>query len=123
MGFTLPDAALIVVTAAFAGMGIVAIAAPLMVTRQFDIADLSAAGRNEVRAVYGGFGLAAAAALAFALAAPPHRASIAFCFAVALCGMAAGRIVSALIDRRLDAWPCLYLGVELAGAALLAYAA
>lgn len=37
-------------------MGIGAIAKPTVVTAQFGILELTPAGRNEVRAVYGGFG-------------------------------------------------------------------
>lgn len=44
----------------FAGMGCYALAVPDAIIRPFDITLGSAAARSEVRAVYGGFGLAIA---------------------------------------------------------------
>ena len=44
-------------------MGIGAIAKPTVVTAQFGILELTPASRNEVRAVYGGFGVFMALAL------------------------------------------------------------
>jgi hypothetical protein len=93
------------------------------VSRQFDIPTLTAAGRNEVRAVYGGFGLAMAAGLAAALAVPGLRAGVCLAVAAALAGMAGGRLVSAGIDRTLGRLPALYLMLEAVMAAALAYAA
>lgn len=69
-------------------MGIGAIVAPIRVTRQFDILELTAAGRNEVRSVYGGFGVAMAAMFSLALWRPDLRVGICLTTAAALAGMA-----------------------------------
>ena len=108
---------------AFALMGVGALASPLLVSRQFDISTLTAAGRNEVRAVYGGFGLAMAACLAAALALPDLRVGVCLTVAAALAGMAGGRLISAMMDRTLGRLPAAYLSLETVTAILLAYAA
>ncbi|WP_342217371.1 DUF4345 family protein [Nocardia flavorosea] len=59
----------VVLTAAglfFTGMGLYALAAPARLVRPFGIAVGTTPGRSEVRAVYGGFGLAVVSRL------PPH---------------------------------------------------
>lgn len=119
----LPDLAAIVPALGFALMGVGALAAPTLVTRQFGIPALGVDGRNEVRAVYGGFGLAVAATLALALAAPDLRAGICLTIAAALAGMAGGRLVSWARDGALGRAPGAYLAIEAAAAAALAYAA
>lgn len=104
-------------------MGIGALLKPVAVTAQFDVPELSSAGRNEVRAVYGGFGVMLAAALGVALHHPEIRHGVLFTVAAALAGMAAGRVVSAAIDRRFDAWPLRYCLLEIFVAVLLVGAA
>ena len=104
-------------------MGCGALIAPLLVTRQFDIVELTRAGRNEIRAVYGGFGLAIAAILALASSAPDLRAGICFSVAAALAGMAFGRIVSLIADRGIGRTPASYMILEAAAALSLVYAA
>ena len=116
------ESAISIAAFAFAAMGIIAIAAPTRVTRQFDVPELSAAGRNEVRAVYGGFGLAVAGILVAALLLPGVRAGICLTVASALSGTAAGRLISAGIDGTIGRFPLTYLAIEAAGAALLFYA-
>jgi hypothetical protein len=85
---------LLIAIAAFTVMGIGAIAKPAFVTAQSGILKLTPAGRNEVRAVYGGFGLFMALALLVALQQPELRDGILFTVGVALGGMATGRLVS-----------------------------
>jgi hypothetical protein len=104
-------------------MGLGAIVSPIRVTRQFDILELTAAGRNEVRSVYGGFGLAMAAMFALALWRPELRGGICLTAAAALSGMAGGRLLSALIDRQIGRYPLFYLCLEAGVAMLLFYAA
>jgi hypothetical protein len=106
----------------FIVMGLGALIKPLLVTTQFGILELSAAGRNEVRAVYGGFGILMGVALLVALRHAELRGGIVFASACALAGMAAGRLVSALIDRTIDKGPLLYLVIEVAVALLLIFA-
>lgn len=104
---------------AFAFMGLVALAAPERVTGQFGMPSLTVDGRSEVRAVYGGFGLAVAAALGLALFTPTLRLPVSAAVAVALGGMAAGRLLSAIMDRRLGRIPMLYGAIEAAGSLML----
>lgn len=116
---TLHDNLIAVASAAFALMGVGSLAMPLFVTRQFGITDLTIDGRNEVRAVYGGFGLAMAAALISTFLYPDLKNGICLAIALALAGMAAGRLISASIDRRIGRFPLLYLAIECAGSLAL----
>ena len=117
-------AAVIVAAAVFfAGMGVYALAAPGRVVGPFDVTLGSATARSEVRAVYGGFGLAIAAVLTLALAEPGLRTGIVITVAAALAGMAFGRLVSA-VEGRTRFYPnWFYFLVEsVAAAALFAIA-
>ena len=103
----------------FAGMGVYALATPARLVAPFDISLGTAAARAEVRAVYGGFGLAIAAMLIVALTAPQLRAGILMTVAAALAGMAGGRLASAL-DGRTHFYPnWFYFLVESGAAAAL----
>jgi hypothetical protein len=123
MSFPAENLVLVLCAVAFAFMGAVAIAAPTRVTAQFDIPDLSVAGRNEVRAVYGGFGLCMCAILIAAIILEPLRAGICVAVGAALAGMAGGRMLSAIMDRSMGGFPLMYMTIEICGAALLFYAA
>lgn len=70
----------------FLFMGVVALWSPTRVTSQFGITTLDADGRNEVRGVYGGFGIAVSAALTVTLLIPQWRGAAAVAVAVALGG-------------------------------------
>lgn len=114
------DMAVGLVAAGFAVMGAVGLAAPTRVLSQFGVAVETAAGRNEVRAVYGGFGIAAAVLLLFA--PESFDAGIRAALAALLAGMASARVVSAVVDRALS-WPVFVYGlIEVAAAALLFWA-
>jgi hypothetical protein len=109
----------------FAGIGIYALAAPAAVIRPFGTTLGGAASRSEIRAVYGGFGLAIAGVLAYAaIADGDFRKGILITVGAALAGMAFGRIVSAVVDHRTAFYPnWFYCFVEIiAGAALFAVA-
>ena len=95
------DLGLYLGAALFAVMGVGALVVPDRVTEQFGIPPLSIAGRNEVRAVYGGFGIAMAAMLIVASTSTDLRLGVCLTIGVALIGMAVGRLVSAVIDRSL----------------------
>jgi len=110
---------LVALALAFALMGIGALVSPTVVTRQFGIPALTPDGRSEVRAVYGGFGLAIAGALVYAVVNIDLREGIAITVAIALFGMAAGRLVSAAIDRSMSKVAALYLVIEVVGGGLL----
>ncbi len=119
------DALVAVVALGFALMGLAALARPGDVLAQFGVAVATADGRNEVRAVYGGFGLAVAALLAVAAFGDPSTADgIVVAIAFALVGMAAGRLLSALQERPTGIHPVwTYFAIELASAAALLVAA
>jgi hypothetical protein len=120
----LGTAVIAVIGVFFLGMGIYALAAPAALIRPFGITLEQPTSRSEVRAVYGGFGLAIAALLAYAAAAPEHRTGVLITVGAALAGMAFGRIVSAVIDSRTAFYPnWFYCLVEIvAAAALFAFA-
>ena len=99
----------------FLGMGIVGLWRPALVLGLFDTAVTTSEGRNEVRAVYGGYGVAMGVLLVGSLAMPtPLRSGILLCAAVATLGMALGRLISFGIDGRAGFYPLLFLGVEAA---------
>ena len=108
----------VVVALFFLGMGLVGLAAPERIAATFGTPALSAEGRNEVRAVYGGFGVAVGALLL----AAPARPDVPLCVAVALAGMAGGRLVAAALEPPRRFYPCwFYFTVEtLMAVALLA---
>jgi len=118
-----PEIALAIAALGFGFMGFGALVRPEQVTGQFGIAALDIDGRNEVRAVYGGFGLVVAGVLAFVAVEDEYRTGVAMMVAPALVGMALGRTISAGIDASITRVPLLYLIIELIGAAILFYAA
>jgi hypothetical protein len=119
------DILVLIIAAGFAAMGLAALARPRDVLAQFGVAVETAEGRNEVRAVYGGFGLAVAAVLAVAALGNPSTAEgILVAIAFALVGMAGGRLAAAAVERPRSAYPVwTYFAIEVAGAAALLVAA
>lgn len=116
----------VVVAAAvgFLAMGAYALAAPARVLAIFGVQVATVDGRNEVRAVYGGFGLAIAAVLLAALARPTLRDGILVAVGAALAGMAGGRLVAAAIDGSPSRIPWLFMVIEaVAGVGLFMAAA
>jgi hypothetical protein len=114
------DMAVLLVALGFAVMGGVALFRPASIGDYFDVRIDSVDGRNEVRAVYGGFGLAMALALFMATGQPALRSGVVACVALALAGMAGGRLFSALLERP-GFWPWFFCGVEVSAAGLLAW--
>ena len=112
-----------VVIVFFVGMGLVALVSPEFVTRTFGIPTLTNAGRNEVRAVYGGFGLAVAAMLVVAMNDPALRAGALLALAASVAGMAAGRLVAALVERPTAFYPCWFYFVAETAMAVVLYQA
>ncbi len=101
-------------------MGVIALLQPTRVTRCFSVPTLPADMRNEVRAVYGGFGVAMAALLIAATLVDAIESGVLLSVAVALLGMALGRLISLVIDTSVGKYPYLFLGLEcLIGGALL----
>lgn len=111
-----------VIAVFFLGMGLYAIAAPTALVRPFGITLTSSTSRSEVRAVYGGFGVAMAGILAIAAVRPDYRIGITLTVAVALVGMAVGRMLSAAIERRRTPfYPDWFYCLVEVGAALLLF--
>jgi hypothetical protein len=115
------DALILIVAVGFAAMGVVALLRPADVLAQFGVTVTTADGRNEVRAVYGGFGLAVAGLLAVAALGDPSTADgIVVAVAFALIGMAAGRLLSALREWPTGLYPVwTYFAIEIVSAAAL----
>lgn len=111
----MPSITVLFIAAAFALMGLAAITRPESILAYFGTHSLTRDGRNEVRAVYGGFGLAIAALLGATLLHPTIRVGAILAVAVALLGMAAGRLLSVLIDGSPGRWPWIFMAVELGG--------
>ena len=82
----------------FLGMGLLAIISPSRLAEIVHFSLPDSVARNEVRAVYGGFGLAIAGMLVIALRLPAYRDGVVLCIGVALLGMAFGRLVSFAVD-------------------------
>lgn len=114
-------AVIAVVAVFFAGMGVYALAAPAALIRPFGITLSAAVSRAEVRAVYGGFGLAIAGVLGYAAAVGGGvQQGILVTVGAALAGMAFGRVVSGVVDERTAFYPnWFYCLVEGAAAAAL----
>ena len=104
----------------YLALGLAALARPANLLAGFGLAAEGIDARNEVRAVYGGFPLAVAGLVAWSLSGTPNAAGILLALAVASLGTAFGRLMSAVIDRRIGRLPALFVGVELALALLLA---
>ena len=115
------DAAILFVAAIFGAMGIGALLRPQAILAQFGVAVETPDGRNEVRAVYGGFGIAIAALLAVtALGDPATAEGMVVASAFGLVGMAGGRLVSAANERPSGVYPVwVYFALELVAAGLL----
>ena len=109
----------------FAGMGVFALVAPQTLVAPFGITLQAGEGRSEVRAVYGGFGLAVAALLVTAATDPTAHGGVLVAVGVAVLGMAFGRVVGRFFDRPSSFYPIwFYFWVEvLAGGLLLGAAA
>ena len=105
----------------FLAMGGYALAAPAALIRPFRLTADTPESRSEIRAVYGGFGVAVAAALVLAtLRDGDFRRGVVVTVALALAGMAAGRVLSRVLDRPTAFYPVwFYCGVEAAAAGLL----
>lgn len=105
----------------FGGMGLLGLLAPARLVRPFGVEVVTAEGRTEVRAVYGGFGVAIAGLLVVAfLDGDGIRQGAVVAVAVALAGMAAGRLVGRVFDRPSAFYPIwFYFWVELIAAGLL----
>lgn len=95
------SAPVLVVAVFFAGMGLAALVRPALIWAPFGVEPTTPGSRSEVRAVYGGFGIAIAALLVLTDdSAADLRDGVLVAVAVSLLGMAAGRAVSAVLEPR-----------------------
>lgn len=106
----------------FLVMGLVGIFQPMRILEMFSAPEISAEMRNEARAIYGGFGVAIAAALVLATQREGIRGGVLLTVALALFGMAAGRIVSLTFERPSGKNPYVFLILELVLGSMLSYA-
>jgi hypothetical protein len=104
----------------FMFMGVSALFSPKFVVSFVKFTPETTDARNEVRAVYGGFGVAVSILLIYAAYSPSLKNGILLAVAVSLLGMAAGRIVSSLIERP-GHWPIIFIFMESALATLLLF--
>ncbi|MEU7531764.1 DUF4345 family protein [Saccharothrix sp. NPDC042600] len=113
---------LVIAATFFVAMGIYALLAPKALVRPFGITIDTPEARSEIRAAYGGFGLAVTTALIVAaLNVGGLRTGMVMAVAAALAGMALGRLLSRLTDQPTPFYPIwFYSCVEAAGATLLA---
>ena len=102
----------------FFGMGICAFVQPKSVVSFMQLVPETVDARNEIRAVYGGFGIAVSALLVYAAYHDDIRSGVLVAVAAALLGMAFGRIVSLFIERP-GKWPLIFIVVESGLAGLL----
>ncbi|TQR88078.1 DUF4345 domain-containing protein [Mycobacterium hodleri] len=116
---------IVIVGVFFLGMGLYALAAPAPMLRPFGFTLGTDAQRAEVRAVYGGFGLAIAGVLAYAAVTPGElRSGVLIAVGAALSGMAFGRVASAALGDRTSFYPnWFYCLVEAVAAAALFWTA
>jgi hypothetical protein len=114
---------LAVVMVFFLAMGLVSLARPQYTLHFFGAKGLTADMRNEVRAVYGGFGVAIAVLLWHTVRVerrqPAYALGIRTAVMIALVGMAAGRVVSFGLEGIHGPYPLAFAAVELALAFLL----
>jgi hypothetical protein len=99
-------------------MGIGALVRPHSAVAPVGLVPETVDARNEVRAVYGGFGIAIAVLLVVAAQDVQLRSGVMLAVAVALLGMAAGRVISLFVERP-GKWPLIFLVVELVLGGLL----
>lgn len=106
----------------FLGMGLFGLIAPTALIRPFGIELTSSVARGEVRAVYGGFGVGFGSLLGWVAlhTSGDLQRGIVLAAAVALAGMALGRLVARAVEGPSALYPTwFYFWVELLGAGLL----
>ena len=95
----MPIISLLIGIVLFAAMGGTLIMWPEALARVTNQEPTTPESRSEIRAVYGGFGIAIALALFVAMVYSDFRGGIMFTVGLALIGMAAGRGYAAWLER------------------------
>ena len=104
-------------------IGVVSLADPAYTLSYFRMDALTAEMRNEVRAVYGGFGVAIGLLLFATFRLTSFARGVYVAVAAAAMGMAAGRVYSFALERPDGIYPLVFLGAEIIIAATLLIAA
>lgn len=113
-------AGIIIAALIYGLIGLAALLRPRHLLQGFGIEAEAVDSRNEIRAVYGGLPIAMAGLLAFTLGGSDLAHGILVALAAVSAGMAAGRLVSAAIDRQMGRNPVIFTILELIVAALIA---
>ena len=116
------DPALVVVVNAafFFAMGAVGLLRPQRVPAVFGMHEITADFRNEVRAIYGGFGIFIGGILLYAQFISNAPAGMILTVGLSLFAMAFGRLVSVLIEKNMGFWPRVFMLIEvLLGSSLI----
>src|SRR5262245_32441871 len=92
-------------------MGMAAIVRPHAVVLLVQLVPHTPDARNEVRSVYGGFGIAVSLLLVYAAYNTDIRSGILLAVAVALLGMVSGRVIGLFIERP-GKWPMAFMVME-----------
>ena len=88
-----------VVAVFFFTMGMVALFDPERFAEPLGLSPEPLIGTNEIRAVYGGYGVVVCALILYSANRPELRPGVFTAVSFSLLGMAAGRLVSAVIER------------------------
>ena len=101
---------------ALAGMGVAGLVSPQFVVGRFGIRLDAPDSRTEVRAVYGGYGIAVAALVIWVVATgSPLAPGVLIAMGVSMTGMAAGRLAGAAAERAVPfGWAGAFFLVECA---------
>ncbi len=107
----------------FFAMGALALVAPTRFIETLGLRCDNRNGRNEIRGVYGGFGVAMSGVCVVALTNSVLRPGLLWGLAAAVFGMVGGRVWSTAVDRGADALMWSAMAVELSlGCVLVAIA-
>lgn len=100
-------------------MGLAALIRPNFIVSIFGVSETNPEFRNEIRAVYGGYGLLAGIGLIICkLYFIKLQTGFAFAFALSLAGMAVGRIISLKIEKT-NKVPIIFIVLELVLSAVI----
>ena len=102
----------------FLSMGVSALVRPSSVISFVKLVPETVDARNEVRAVYGGFGVVVSVLLIYSAYNSDIRSGALIAVAASLLGMALGRIISLFIEKP-GKWPIVFMFMESALAGLL----
>ena len=103
----------------FFGMGVLALLRPAVLGRLVELSPETVLARNEVRAVYGGFGVVMALALLWSIGDAVLGPGVQLAVALALLGMAGGRVVSSVADGATARAAVFFVGEVLLALALI----